>query len=294
MIARLQRRLVLGSIFIAMLWVGYWWQRSQSAAIAGLCLLFFGHAAFLAFEFIASYRISEKDPIPRASVRQYIAAWLAECGIAPRVFCWQQPFRSGSIPDRLQPDDRRGAVLIHGFVCNRGFWNPWLREITSRGRAFVAVNLEPPFGSIDNYARIVDDAITRVTAATGRPPLLVCHSMGGLAARAWLRDADGSRVHRVVTIGTPHAGTWLARFGRTVNGREMRMGGEWLQKIDCEQTNARQVPFICWHSNSDNIVFPSSVATLPGADNRLIPGQGHVELAFNERLRRETLKLLDD
>lgn len=293
MIARLQRWLVLGSLVIAALWMHYWWARSPAIAIAGLCLVLFGHAAFLAVEFIASYRVGEKDPIARASAGQYLRAWLAECRVAPRVFCWQQPFRWASIPDRVQPDARRGVVLIHGFVGNRGFWNPWLRELNADRRVFVAVNLEPPFGSIDNYVQIIDDAIVRVTAATGRPPLLICHSMGGLAARAWLRDSDGARAHRVVTIATPHKGTWLARFGRTANGREMRMGGEWLQKIDGEHASARQVPFTCWYSNSDNIVFPPSVATLPDADNRLIPGQGHVETAFGERVRRETLALLD-
>lgn len=293
MIARLQRWLVLGSLVIAVLWVSAWWMRSPPIAIAGLCVLFLGHAAFLAFEFIASYRVGANDSIQRATVMQYVGAWLAECCVAPRVFCWQQPFRWGSIPDRLLPDDRRGAVLIHGFVCNRGFWNPWLRELRARGRAFVAVNLEPPFGSIDNYVRIVDEAIARVSAATGRPPLLICHSMGGLAARAWLREDDGARVYRIVTIATPHRGTWLARFGRTANGREMRMDGEWLRQVDGEQASARKVPFTCWYSNSDNIVFPPSVATLPGADNRQVVGQGHVEMAFDRTVRRETLALLD-
>ncbi|MBO9652510.1 MAG: alpha/beta fold hydrolase [Variovorax sp.] len=293
MIARLQRWLVLASLLIAALWARYWWSDSPTIALLGLCVLFFGHSAFLAIEFFASYRIGESDPIPRASPRQYVRAWLAECRAAPRVFCWQQPFRSRAIPDQLARDGRRGAVLIHGFVCNRGFWNPWLRELQADGRAFVAVDLEPPFGSIDNYVRTIDEAVVRVTAATGRPPLLICHSMGGLAARAWLREADGMRAHRIVTIATPHKGTWLARFGRTTNGREMRMGGEWLQKIGAEKVTVRQVPFTCWYSNSDNIVFPPSVATLPEADNRLVAGRGHVELAFVERLRRETLSLLD-
>jgi len=293
MIARLQRWLVLAWLAIALFWLGVWAGRSPAVAVTGLCVLVFGHACFLAFEFLASYRVGAGDQAPRPGPLQCVGAWLAECLVAPRVFCWLQPFRWREIPDQLAPDPRRGVVLVHGFVCNRGFWTPWLAALRAEGRVFVAVDLEPPFGSIDNYVRIVDEAIVRVTEATGRPPVLICHSMGGLAARAWLRDFDGTRVHRIVTIGTPHHGTWLARFGRTANGREMRMGGEWLQKIDCERATAQQVPFTCWYSNCDNIVFPTSVATLPGADNRLRPGKGHVEMAFDERLRRETLALLD-
>lgn len=293
MIARLQRLLVVGWLAIAVAWTTLWWGRSTVVALIGLLVLACAHACFLAVEFVASYRVSERDPVPRACPTQYIRAWLAESWTAPRVFFWRQPFRTRAIPDSLQPDARRGAVLVHGFVCNRAFWNPWLRHLQTSGRVFVAVNLEPAFGSIDRYVEIIEDAVARVTAATGLPPLLVCHSMGGLAARAWLRDSDGARVHRIVTIATPHRGTWLARFGRTVNGREMRMGGEWLQKIEGERASARQVPFICWHSNCDNIVFPTSVATLPGADNRLLPGRGHVEMAFDEQLMRDTLGLLE-
>eukprot|EP01035_Chromulina_nebulosa_P009829 gene9830-13259_t len=55
-------------------------------------------------------------------------------------------------------------------------------------------------------------------------PVLLCHSMGGLAVRAWLRahQADG-RVHRVLTLGTPHGGTWLGRFSHAPPWRQMRM-----------------------------------------------------------------------
>ena len=73
----------------------------------------------------------------------------------------------------------------------------------------------------------------------------------------------------------------------------MRMGGEWLQQIEGERASTRQVPFTCWYSNCDNIVFPTSTATLPGADNRLADGRAHVEMAFDPRLRHETLALLE-
>ena len=72
-------------------------------------------------------------------------------------------------------------------MCNRGVWLHWLGHLRAAGHAHVAVNLEPVLGSIDGYAKAIDDAVRRVTEATGLPPVLVCHSMGGLAARAWLR-----------------------------------------------------------------------------------------------------------
>ncbi len=293
MVARTQRNLAIGWLLLLVVWLGFWWPRSVPIALVGLAVLLFGHAVFLALEFAVGWQVAAGDSVARAGPWPCFKAWLAESWSAPRVFFWNQPFRWHAVPDQLKPSTQRGVVLIHGLVCNRGFWNPWLRELRAAGRVFVAVDLEPVFGSIDRYVEIVEEAIVKVTSATGQPPLLVCHSMGGLAARAWLRSADGARVHRIVTIGTPHRGTWLARFGRGDNGREMRMGGEWMKRIESERASVQDVRFTCWHSNCDNIVFPPSVATLAGADNRLLPGQGHVQMAFDKRLRRETLALLD-
>jgi triacylglycerol esterase/lipase EstA (alpha/beta hydrolase family) len=117
--------------------------------------------------------------------------------------------------------------------------------------------------------------------AGGSPPVLVAHSMGGLAVRAWLTTSGAdSRVHRVITLGTPHHGTWLARFGRTTNARQMRIGSPWLISLAQREPAARYAKFTCCYSHCDNIVFPASTATLPGARNLHVPGTAHVHLAF--------------
>ena len=221
-------------------------------------------------------------------------AWLGETTTAPRVFCWRQPFRWHAVPDLLEPQTgRRGVVFIHGFVCNRGFWNPWMQELRARGHCFAAVNLEPVFGSIDDYVAIVEAAVARVADATGMPPVLVCHSMGGLAARAWLQANNArQRIHRVITIGSPHHGTWLARFSRLPNGMQMARAGRWLRALAQVEDPALHARFTCWYSNCDNIVFPASTATLAGADNRLVRGVAHVQLAFRPEVMSASLDLI--
>ena len=68
------------------------------------------------------------------------------------------------------------------------------------------------------------------------------------------------------------------------------------RRIDGERCLAwQQVPFTCWYSNSDNIVFPTSVASLPGADNRLAAGRGPRPDGLRCRDSGvEALALLDD
>ena len=76
-------------------------------------------------------------------------------------------------------------------------------------------------------------------------------------------------------------------------GSQMALGSRWLRQLEADGARQAQPRFTCWYSNCDNVVFPSSGATLPGADNRLVAGAAHVELAFHRQVMDTTLSLLD-
>ncbi|MBT9514388.1 MAG: alpha/beta fold hydrolase [Acidovorax sp.] len=293
MIARWQRSFVLFILLSVAAWLAWQWPQSPAQAVWGALLPLAIYLLVMALQFVLMHLTNRTDAAPRARVSQVLAAWGAEVLMGLTVFCWRQPFRHRSLPDWLpaQPTGQRGVVLVHGFMCNRGLWLPWFAHLQGAGHAHVAVNLEPVMGSIDEYADIIEDAVLRVTAATGQAPVLLCHSMGGLAVRAWLRahQADG-RVHRVLTLGTPHGGTWLGRFSRAVNGRQMSLAGDWVVELQRAEPAGRAALFTCWYSNCDNIVFPATTAALAGADNRLVQGVAHVEMAFDPRVVRACLE----
>ncbi len=278
-------------------WLLVFWSGSRVLALAGAVCIVFSYAAGLAAQFMALWWVGRHDPAMRPGWGQLMRAWLVEALVVPRVFCWRQPFRWNAVPDHLAAEPtlhgRRGVVFVHGFVCNRGLWTPWLEQLKNHGHAFVAVNLEPVFGAIDEYVPLIEQAVEQVTRATGMAPLLVCHSMGGLAARAWLRACNADeRVHHVITIGSPHHGTWLGRFSHVVNGRQMRLSSPWLQQLERDEPMQRRARFTCFYANCDNIVFPVASATLEGARNCLVAGVAHVALAFEPQVMRETLALL--
>lgn len=295
-LARLQQGMALSSWVGAGLWWYGWWPTQATLAVVGALVIVLSYALVLALQFTLMAQVNRRDSVPPLALGRLLCAWWAEVCVAPQVFSWRQPFRWHVLPDAAVPPapGRTAAVLVHGFVCNRGLWLPWMRELRQRGLPYTSVNLEPVFGSIDEYAPLIDDAVRRAQALTGRPPLLVCHSMGGLAARAWLAATPGAadRVSGVVTIGTPHQGTWLARWSHMPNGRQMRVDGEWLQALQAREAGQPRPPFVCWYSNADNIVFPASTATLAGADNRHLPGVPHVAMAFHPRVMTESLAML--
>ena len=303
-LASLQQWAVCIAVVAAVAWCVTVWPHSPALAWAGVGLLLGGYALVLALELFAVAWVHQSDPAPRPRWTELVGAWWQEVRMAPRVFAWRQPFRWRQWPDTVATADDKPAsemaavVFVHGFVCNRGFWHPWMRELRRIGVPYVSVNLEPVFGSIDDYLPLIETAVRRAEALSAQAPRLVCHSMGGLAARAWLAAdaANAARVQQVLTIGTPHHGTWLGQFSHLPNGRQMRLHNPWLRAL--ASTESQRSPgapyrqFICWYSNTDNIVFPASTATLPGADNRLVTGAAHVAMAFHPRVMRESLAVL--
>lgn len=288
--ARWQKILVLGWLLASAAWLAWAWPRSLALALGGWAIAASTSLAWLGLQFVLMRRINRRDATPAAGRWALLRAWWLEALTCTWVFGWLQPFAHRQQPDWLPPTPtgQRGVVLVHGFLCNRGVWLPWLPELRARGHAYVALTLEPAFGSVDDYVAAIDTAMRQVQAATGLPPVLVGHSMGGLAARAWLRtlaQPPAQRVHRILTLGTPHHGTWPARFSHTTNGMQMRLDSPWLQALAASEGAAQRALFSCWYSDCDNIVYPTRSATLDGADNHLLHGLGHVHMLYAPQVR---------
>lgn len=285
MLARLQRILVLALLAIA----GVPWVLAASFGLSvwglsGIVLVTVLYAGAMGFEFAWMWRANRNPAAERRTptLAAVLSAFFAELTTAPRVFCWQQPFRSTAHPDRPVADRAaRGVVLVHGFVCNRGLWNRWLQRYTALNVPFVAVNLEPVFSGIDAYAAPIEQAVDTLWRHTGRAPVVVAHSMGGLAVRAWARAQGPTawhRVHHVVTLGTPHAGTSLAALAFSRNGRQMRRASPWLAGLAAAEPADLGRQFTCLYSDCDNIVFPATSARLDGSHAMAVTGWAHVHL----------------
>jgi len=294
MLARLQRLIALS--LLAALLLATWLAFRLDAPLLWLLPVFVGggYAAVLAIEFWLLRRSYDAADPERPSLKQLLLAWAAEVSGSPRVFLWRQPFRSRAEADHFPAGGkgRRGVLFVHGFFCNRGLWNPWMRRLRAAGIPFVAVNLEPVLGSIDSYASIVEKAVRSLEQATGVAPVIVAHSMGGLAVRSWLKDAGRSeRFHRLVTVATPHAGTSIAARSVGANMAQMRPGGDWLARL-AEGSPALRTRFVCFWSHCDNIVFPTRNATLAGADNRHLVATPHVQMAYHPAVFEEVFRLV--
>ena len=187
------------------------------------------------------------------------------------------------------------VLLIHGYLCNRQIWRPMAVFLAARGHPIDAMDLEPPFGSIDAYAPSIAAAIDRLRERTGAARVaLVCHSMGGLAARAYLRSFGDDAIAHVVTLGTPHRGTVAARSGIGINAAQMRIGSDWLDALASAETEATGALFTVVLSHHDNVVMPQAGQTLHGARTVEVGGIGHVRLSDEPRVLQAVAAALQD
>jgi predicted alpha/beta hydrolase family esterase len=259
---------------------------SWLALLLGLALPFAFTAALLAAQVAVGAIVDPRRP--RMSPCHVLAVWWKETRTSLRYFLWRVPFaaRCNALP--LAHDPQRPAVLlVHGYFCNSAVWQPLLDSGVLRDCSIATVELLPTFAPIDRYVDLVHDGIDRLLAVSGAPrAILVCHSMGGLVARAYLQRRGDARVARVITLATPHQGTVFGRLGLGANARQMATGSRFLAGLAAAESASLRAKFVCIATADDNLIVPRSSPLLPGATARVIEGVGHLALIEDPRAWR--------
>ena len=289
MIARLMRGLwvaVLVAAALAAWWcihlfgsrIGTW-----ASGLLGVFVVFAAHPGIVAFNFTLSRM--HGDPVPerlRQSLWQTVRMIDAEVDASMRGVWFGTPFlphRPAPRPPADMPPRPLPVLFIHGYLCNRAVWLSFMRDAAASGYLCEAVTLPDPFADIDTQLPVIDRAIDALltearSAGIDAPRVaLVGHSMGGLVARAATARLDGSRIGPLITLGTPHHGTYPAGFGTSPSVVQMRRGSAWLAALPSTTTRHAVTTIFSHH---DNIVYPQTTAALEGTRQMAIGGVGHL------------------
>jgi pimeloyl-ACP methyl ester carboxylesterase len=147
-----------------------------------------------------------------------------------------------------------------------------------------------PIVDVRRSAAQADALLTELARERGFPYVdVVGHSLGGLVAAYWLKRIDrGRRIRRVVTLGTPHAGTPLARPGALLLGLfsralwQMIPGSSLLRELASEP-----IPIgseLIAIASRDDAVVPAErarAAIAPRQRSLELARVGHAELVFS-------------
>jgi pimeloyl-ACP methyl ester carboxylesterase len=232
----------------------------------------------------------------RISTPALVAHVLREVGAMAAVYALLQPFERVVMgPPLVRGGDsaRLPVLFLHGYACNRAAGWALVRGLRRRGETVWAPTLEPVYGAIEEWVEPLASAIDSLRAATGAARVVVVtHSMGGLAARAYLRAHGSGKLAQLMTLGSPHFGSEHARLGLGKNAREMEPGSAWLAELARDERGLG-IPFISVYSHHDNLVAPQSSGAHPAARNVPLAGVGHVTLLFSPEVRALVEQVLD-
>jgi pimeloyl-ACP methyl ester carboxylesterase len=263
--------------------------RLPLALLFGLASVILVRMAISINNFAVSARFASATPgqyrlAPGARVRLFLEEFKASMLYSS----WFMP--RGRPRTRIYPDSPLPPVLLlHGYGCNSGYWSRLIPLLDARHISHASIDLEPLTGSIDDYVPLTARAVEALCEAAHAPQaIIVGHSMGGLVARAYMRDHGDARVAHVFTLGTPHHGTALANLGPGRNALQMRLldahDNAWLRALADSETPRRRALITSIYTHHDNIVSPQTSSELPGARNIDVGGVGHVALGSNPRV----------
>jgi triacylglycerol lipase len=193
----------------------------------------------------------------------------------------------------------RPIVLVHGIGDNRSAFSVLRRTLRRRGFGRITtVNYSPLTSDIRRAAAELGGQVERVCRQAGYEQVfLVGHSLGGIIARYYVQCLGGDeRVHTLVTLGSPHAGTRLARLAPLPVCRQLRPNSDLMRELagtaDCGTR------FVAIYSDRDEVVLPHRSARLEHPDLQVsrvpVHGVGHLALLVNSTVVHAVAAALSD
>jgi triacylglycerol lipase len=239
-----------------------------------------------------------------------LAVEIAYTAVHLSVYPWgllDEALRPGGVhahhrTDSLPPGERSRLVsdldgsatpvlLVHGIVDNRSIFVHLARVLRKRGHGTVqAVNYSPMTaftGDVRDAARDLGEHVERMCAAAGVDRVhVIGHSLGGLIARYYVQRLGGDqRVDTLVTLGTPHQGSHIARLlPPTVVPRQLQPGSDLLREL-AEPAPGCRTRFLAVWSRMDQLIIPQRNARLEHPDlqvtNVRLDHVGHMAMTID-------------
>ncbi|MGA1474364.1 MAG: esterase/lipase family protein [Prochlorothrix sp.] len=178
------------------------------------------------------------------------------------------------------------VILLHGLDDTPQVLQPLARYLVDRGWTVHTPALTPSTGEVglDHLAQQVATFVETYLDPTQTLDL-VGFSMGGIVGRYYAQRLGGlARMDRLVTIASPHRGTWLG-YGRwNVGAAQMRVGSEFLADLNQDLTALERVAFTSFWTPWDLMIVPAQSSVLPVGRSQSFPVALHPWMLRDDRV----------
>lgn len=185
--------------------------------------------------------------------------------------CWQRRSRAPAV------------LLVHGLYHNHAAWVLFRRRLLRAGFSHLRSVCYNSFGPA--FPDLVERVVQAVLALSAEQPdhrvALVGHSLGGLLLRAAVCDPRlAGKASCLLTLGTPHHGSTLARLALGRLGRSLRPESGLFAELE-RLREPLGLPRLALVSPVDNMVLPAAnLLPPPGWERAQVPPMGHVAMLY--------------
>ena len=168
------------------------------------------------------------------------------------------------------------VVLVPGYGGSADSVQALSAALVAAGHQVTTVVLPGDgTGDINAMAPALAGAVQQASAS-GAPVDVIGFSMGGLVARTWARNLGGADLaRRIVTVGTPNAGTETAQLGAVFGAcpqacLQMVPGSAFLDGLNEGDPTPDGPAWITVRSSTDDVVRPDATTVMDSASNVLL------------------------
>jgi triacylglycerol lipase len=188
------------------------------------------------------------------------------------------------------------VLLVPGYRDNSSVFRKLTDFLRDEGFDVHPLTLQPSDGRLplNQLAEQVSEYVEK-TFVGSEQLNFIGFSMGGIVVRYYLQRLGGlARTERLITLGSPHRGTWMAYYSGRPGVRQMRPGSSFLMDLAKDEATLDQIHFTSIWTPLDLTIMPSSSSVIrAGQQKRLLLPYHRALVTSNHSLQSIVQSLLE-
>ncbi|MCB1148561.1 MAG: alpha/beta fold hydrolase [Chlamydiia bacterium] len=200
-------------------------------------------------------------------------------------------------PNVVKQDSKVLNVFVHGYLHDKSGWADFERRFErEKLGSILSISLSNSTGDIRKSAEEVNRLVQHILDSGEATEVnFIGHSMGGIVASYLNENIEhGYRVRKVVTLGSPLAGTKTAVVGISEAARQMQQNSAFLKELREKMKANTSTEYYCVAARRDQVVKPYKSCLLFDDSTRQYVAKdlGHLGLLFNSAVQDWVVRMI--